>query len=109
MKLGLAALVLSCAAGAAHAGCAGDALVRAEPLLRLHFARGGEGVPDLAISDVVKTLPAIKAPVGRGRFDVLEVRGYIYKSEYRMRFIYAQIPNDCVLMGQEIIELSDPY
>ena len=108
MKQALAALILMSATGAAHAGCAGDALVRAEPLLKLHFARGGE-VPDFAISDVVKSLPPIRAPVGKGKFDVLEVRGYIYKSEYRMRFIYAQIPNDCVLMGQEIIELSDPY
>jgi len=26
-----------------------------------------------------------------------------------MRFLYAQIPDACVLMGQEILEASDPY
>ena len=41
--------------------------------------------------------------------DVLEVWGYIYKAEYRMRFLYAQMPGTCVLMGQEILEASDPY
>ena len=40
---------------------------------------------------------------------MLEVWGYIYKAEYRMRFIYAQIPDSCLLMGQEILEASDPY
>jgi hypothetical protein len=57
----------------------------------------------------VKTLPPVKALAGAGRFDVLEVWGYIYKAQYRMRFLYAQIPDACVLMGQEILEASDPY
>ena len=61
------------------------------------------------MGDEVRELPAVKALKGSGKFDVLEVRGYIYKAEYRMRFIYAQIPDSCVLMGQEIIEASDPY
>jgi hypothetical protein len=26
-----------------------------------------------------------------------------------MRFLYAQMPGTCVLMGQEILEASDPY
>ncbi len=54
-------------------------------------------------------LPPVNAPVGAGLFDVLEVNGAVYKATYRMRFIYAQIPDACVLMGQEIIELADPY
>ena len=40
------------------------------------------------------------------RFDVLEVWGRIYKGQYRMRFIYARIPNECVLMGQEVLEYA---
>lgn len=47
--------------------------------------------------------------MGKGKFDVLGVMGGIYKAEYRMRFIYAQIKNTCALMGQEILELSNPY
>jgi hypothetical protein len=57
----------------------------------------------------VKVLPPIKALKGNGRFDVLEVVGHIYKASYRMRLIYAQIKGSCVLMGQEILEASDPY
>ena len=36
---------------------------------------------------------------------------YIYKAEYRMRFIYIQSKdkNSCALMGQEVIENSNPY
>ena len=61
------------------------------------------------VDDTVKQLPPIKALKGNGKFDVLEVWGHIYKADYRMRFIYAQIPDSCVLMGQEILEASDPY
>jgi hypothetical protein len=56
----------------------------------------------------VKVLPPIRALKGNGRLDVLEVWGYIYKAEYRMRFIYAQGAGQCVLMGQEILENANP-
>jgi len=90
----------------AHA-CASDALKKAEPLLRLH----GEPEADqpVGVERTVKVLAPIKALKGKGRFDVLEVWGHIYKADYRMRFIYAQIPGQCVLMGQEILEASNPY
>jgi hypothetical protein len=39
--------------------------------------------------------------------DVLQVWGYIYKGQYRMRFIYARLPGECLLMGQEILEYAD--
>jgi hypothetical protein len=35
--------------------------------------------------------------------------GHIYRADYRMRFIYVQSKSDCALMGQEIIEVGDPY
>ena len=107
MKALFVALMLATAPGAANAACAGDAIDRATRLLQLHAA-DGEDIA-VTIGDVVKTLPPIKALAGKGKLDVLEVRGYIYKAEYRMRFIYAQIPDQCLLMGQEIIEMSDPY
>jgi hypothetical protein len=103
-----AALILSAlliAPAAAHP-CDGDAIDRATPLLRLHFE---EPDAEVGVSDEVRELPPVKALKGSGKFDVLEVWGYIYKAEYRMRFIYAQIPDSCLLMGQEIIEASDPY
>ena len=54
-------------------------------------------------------LPPVKALKGNGRSDVLEVTGHVYKANYRMRLIYAQIKGSCLLMGQEILEASDPY
>lgn len=94
---------------AVHA-CAPDAIKRGKALLTLHFDDGQPGdAPLVHIDDAVKTLPPVKALKGAGRFDVLEVWGYIYKAQYRMRFLYAQMPGACVLMGQEILEASDPY
>ncbi|HWM45466.1 MAG TPA: hypothetical protein VNR11_00980 [Xanthobacteraceae bacterium] len=78
------------------------------PLLRLH----GGAKPDEpvgSVDDKVKVLAPVRALKGKGRFDVVEVWGHIYKADYRMRFLYAQIRGSCALMGQEILEASDPY
>ena len=91
-------------AQAAHP-CAADAVEHARTLLAFHFGEDTE----LSVDDTVKSVGTVKALRGEGRFDVLEVWGFIYKAEYRMHFLYAQIPGDCVLMGQEILEASDPY
>ena len=63
----------------------------------------------MSIDDKVTLMPAMKNSMGPGKFDVLEVMGNIYKATYRMRFIYAQIKDTCALMGQEILEMSNPY
>ena len=99
-------ILLSPAAGSAHP-CDADAIKRGMPLLKLHFE--ADQLENASVDDTVKQLPPIKALKGKGKFDVLEVWGHIYKADYRMRFIYAQIPDSCVLMGQEILEASDPY
>ena len=102
-----ATVTATAAAAPAPHRCASDAIGRATPLLRLHFE--ADQSQSMTIGDTVKVLPPIRALKGNGRFDVLEVWGYIYKAEYRMRFIYAQIPGSCLLMGQEILEASNPY
>ncbi len=102
--------------------CAADAQARAVQLLRLHWNRDGSelsanpgaaGVADAttpwSLDKAAKTLKPIKALKGNGKFDVLEVNASVIKTSYRMHFIYAQFPGGCVLMGQEIIEMSDPY
>ncbi|ATQ41726.1 hypothetical protein [Caulobacter mirabilis] len=89
---------------AVHA-CAADAIQRGKALLAFHF---GETDHELQVSGPVKVLPPVKSLRGKGKFDVLEVWGYIYKGQYRMRFLYAQMEG-CVLMGQEVLEAADPY
>lgn len=128
MRIPSTALGVLLALGAASTAVAGvydcqsDALQRAGKLLKLHWDVVESRLADLpgtptedgalmawSLDDVPAELPPVKAPVGAGMFDVLEVNGYVYKATYRMRFIYAQIPDACVLMGQEIIELADLY
>jgi hypothetical protein len=86
--------------------CAADARAHAAPLLALH--RG----PDdrIAIDSAVRVLAPVRNPAG-GALDVLEVQGFIYRARYRMRFLYAPLREprgECVLMGQEILELARP-
>lgn len=98
-------LAAAVAAGAAHP-CAGDTREKAKALLTLHMDGAGMAV---SVGDRVIQRPSVRALKGRGKFDVLEVTGYVYKAQYRIRMIYAAIPDACVLMGQEILEISDPY
>ncbi|WP_341666796.1 hypothetical protein [Alcaligenes sp. SDU_A2] len=80
--------------------CVSQAKKRAHELLSFH----SDNDDRVAIDDEVKQIPGIRNPANRKqRFDVLEVWGYIYKGEYRMRLIYAQMPG-CVLMGEEVLQ-----
>ena len=111
-RLAIAAFSLLIATATAQAetethACSADAIAKAALLLRFHGnVEAGQPVD---VESNVKVLPPIKALKGSGRFDVLEVTGHIYKATYRMRMIYAQIKGSCLVMGQEILEASDPY
>ena len=83
--------------------CAVAATEQARQLLRFHAG------PDhsVEIDKSVTVLAPMRNPAKRNQlFDVLEVWGYIYKGQYRIRMIYARIPGDCLLMGQEILEYA---
>jgi hypothetical protein len=85
--------------------CAQDAIKQAKALLIFHA--GGE--VNVGVDDQVKVLAPLRNPVNRRQFfDVLEVRGYVYRANYQMRLIYAQVPGACALMGQEILERASP-
>ena len=119
IHLAFLSFILSAAPSlAADHPCASDATKRSEMLLRFHFVMdAGDPATKLATPDTLKieiddkvvVLKPIKALRGKGKLDVLEVQGYIYKANYRMRFIYAQIKGSCALLGQEILEQADPY
>jgi len=83
--------------------CSNAAMEQAKKLLAFHFG------PDnrIELDKSVKKLAPIRNPANKKQLlDVLEVWGYIYKGQYRMRFIYARLPGECILMGQEILEYA---
>jgi len=83
--------------------CAPAARAQAHKLLAFHV----DGDDRIEIDTSVRTLLSMRNPANRlQRFDVLEVWGRIYKGQYRLRLIYARIPNECVLMGQEVLEYA---
>lgn len=83
--------------------CGSHALKRAKPLLRLHT----DGDDRAEVDTKVTVLPPIRIPANPKQvLEVLGVTGWVYKAEYRLRFIYAPISGECVLIGQEILERS---
>lgn len=88
---------------AADAGCAADAVAQARKLLLFH----GNNDDRAGVEEKAKELPPLTNPANqRQKFSVFEVKGYIYKDNYRMRLIYYRSGGDCLLMGQEILELA---
>ncbi|MGZ4977880.1 MAG: hypothetical protein ACXV8O_12040 [Methylobacter sp.] len=83
--------------------CSTEAIAQAKKLLDFHFGLDNR----TEIDKHVTVLKPIKNPAGKGKFDVLEIYGHIYKGTYRMHFIYAQTDNQCLLVGQEILEITN--
>ena len=93
--------------GLAHAEpahhCTSTAMEHAKKLLVFHAGSDNR----IGINESVKKLVPIRNPANKKQLlDVLEVWGSIYKGQYRMRFLYVQVPGECILMGQEILEYA---
>ena len=86
--------------------CAAQAAEQALKLLKFH-SEGDERAQ--VFKERARHIGTVKALRGKGRFDVIEVPGGVYKGDYRMRLIYARIGDQCVLMGQEVLEEGDPF
>lgn len=103
-----AVVLLSVASVHAHAqpaphACAAEALTQARALLVFHSGDASR----VEIDDRIRVLAPRRNPVNaRQRFDVLEVSGHVYRADYRIRLLYARLLGPCILMGQEVIELS---
>jgi hypothetical protein len=95
--------VFSQFAHAATHPCLNDAKVRAEKLLALQVDNDDRA----SIDANAKVLAPIKNPSSQTqKFDVIEIIGYVYKAQFRIHMLYGQIPGSCVLVGQEILELT---
>lgn len=116
------ALLVAGVAQASQHACAADALSRTPKVLKTFWETDDlkladqPGVPSddgtlmaWDISPDVAALAPVANPNGTGKYDVLEVSAFVYKASYRLRFLYAQMEGDCVLMGEEILSLDDPY
>lgn len=94
------------AAPAAHR-CAADAALQARKLLAFYIRpEDGDAAPQFDIDESARKINSIKALRGPAKYDVLELWGRVIKARYRMRFIYADVGGQCVLMGEEILEDS---
>ncbi|MFC7067043.1 hypothetical protein [Brucella rhizosphaerae] len=98
--------VFSTATAQAADSCVADAVQKAKQLLLLQSDNDDRTEID---APTFKKTGTIKALRGKGKFDVIEGLGYVYKGEYRLRLYYAEIGGDCVLMGQEVVEYADPF
>ena len=85
--------------------CQVEAVTQARKLLAFHSDNDDRAHVD---ESSVRQLPSIVNPANKKqRFLVLETWGHIYKGNYRMRLIYYPMQKECVLMGQEILELAN--
>lgn len=98
------AILLSVPCSADSLQCSENAATQARKLLEFHFGDNNQ----IEIDKSVKELPPVHNPANKKqKFQVLEVWGYIYKGQYRMRFLYFHQGKDCILMGQEILEYAN--
>jgi hypothetical protein len=83
--------------------CSAEAVIQAKKLLAFHQNPGNYTI-DILPNMPVKELASINDPANKKqKLKVLEVYGYIYKSQYRMRLIYRHSNGECNLVGQEVI------
>jgi hypothetical protein len=112
MRLPLvAALVLLPVAAPASARatnhpCAAEAAEQALKLLKFHSEDDERAE---VFKERARHVGTVRSLRGKGRFDVIEVPGGVYKADYRLRLVYARIGDRCILMGQEVLEESDPF
>lgn len=91
-----------CAADASPLPCANEARSQAMKLLRFHTGSDTRAELDSGL----KQLPSLKNPANSKQvLHVLEVWGFVYKGQYRMRFIFHRSSDGgCAMLGQEILE-----
>lgn len=108
MKYLIYALLLqSCfsSAMAAEPPCATQAQERAPKLLAFHLGEGFE--ERMGFEDPMLKSPLRNPANPKQRFSVLEIDAHVSPhGRYRMRFIFYAMPEGCLLMGEEILELA---
>ncbi|MBN2825469.1 MAG: hypothetical protein JXQ76_09105 [Campylobacterales bacterium] len=102
-KLFIILLLLSTTLFSASHPCSTNAITQAKKILSFHT----DGDERATVEPNAKQLLSLSNPMDKNqKFIVLEVMGYVHKGQYRMRLLYYPMGNECVLMGQEILELA---
>ncbi len=110
----MSVLVLSTPANARPNFCASQVKEPAIKLLALHYDLD-QATAAKAIGDEVTQRHSILAPDGKHKFIVLETIATTGKmTDLRIRMIFALLGDsnpsvDCVLMGQEILDMSNIF
>jgi hypothetical protein len=89
--------------------CAADAIMDAKKLLSFHVNSPDLPVVEVYVEPTVHTLAPIRNPASRDQIlDVLEVWGWAYRGNFRMRLLYPRLKsaNICVLVGQEVLSYA---
>jgi hypothetical protein len=80
-----------------------DVIEQARKLLVFHFGDDER----IEVDSTVEELMPIANPANKNeKFKVLQVWGFIYRGQYRVRLTYYPMDGACVLMGQEIMEYA---
>jgi hypothetical protein len=87
--------------------CSLQASDQAKKLLTFHM---GVGFEDRISVEAPVPLKPMRNPANRQQmFTVLQLDAHVSpRGHYRIRLIYYPLPDGCVLMGQELLEMASP-
>jgi hypothetical protein len=93
------------AAMAKAPSCSAQAMEQAKKLLVFHM---GEGFDDRLRVEAPMALKPLRNPANaKQMFTVLQLDAQVSpRGRYRIRLIYYAMPDSCVLMGQELLEIA---
>ena len=83
--------------------CITQAKETALKILKLHSNNDDRAT----VAETVTAKPGINSPT-KVKLEVVEVPGFVYKAEYRLRVLFLQEPQSCTVMGFELVDLSVP-
>ena len=83
--------------------CVTQAKETALKILKLHSNNDDRA----SVAETVTAKPGISSP-RKVKLEVVEVPGFVYKAEYRLRVLFLQEPQSCTVMGFELVDLSVP-
>ncbi len=96
-------------AAQAETNCENESRVDAKKIFYFYVGTDIADTHQILFVKKIKRIHDIINPSNKKqKLQVYEARAYVYKAQYRMRTIYYANNGECLLMGQEILELASP-